>query len=164
MLWSYYWWICWIKIRDVLHKKKIDSSESSTAKGVNIAEYKGVKVAEFPETSIEMKNCKTFYKVQTASRLRKFFSLTPPPIPPDKILLCLWSKNLPREIYRNIQIFAFQVLQDSSSFTLGNGEVQMFFLTPNRNMFAGKFVNRESFWLCFASILFSMSKELRFVK
>ena len=69
--------------------KKIDGSESSTAKGVNIAEYKGVKIAEFPETSIEMKNCKTFYKVQTASRLRKFFSLIPPPIPPDKLLLRL---------------------------------------------------------------------------
>ena len=42
----------------------------------------------------------------------------------------------------------------------------MFFLTPERNMFAGIFVKSERlfFWLCCQSMLFSMSSELRFIK
>ena len=35
----------------------------------------------------------------------------------------------------NIQTFAFQVLEESSSWESRNGAVQMFFLTPTRNMF-----------------------------
>ena len=38
------------------------------------------------------------------------------------------------------------------------------FLTPNRNMFAGKFVNSERFWVLCGSILFTTSTELRFIK
>ena len=41
------------------------------------------------------------------------------------------------------------MLQESSSVASGNGAVQMFFLTPNRNLFAGKFVNWESFLAVF---------------
>ena len=44
-------------------------------------------------------------------------------------------------MYRNIETFAFKVLQESSSWTPGNSAVRMFLLTQNRNMFAGKFVN-----------------------
>ena len=58
-------------------------------------------------------------------------------------------------MYRNVQylytkynIFAFKVLQESSSWVSGNGAVRMFFLAPNRNMFAGKFVN----WGCFLAV------------
>ena len=56
------------------------------------------QIAEFPKISIEIKNRKTFYKAQTASHLRKFFSLSPPThlsphIPPDKVLLRLSKKN-----------------------------------------------------------------------
>ena len=36
LLWICYWRICWIKVKDVLNNK-IDGSESSTDKGVNIA-------------------------------------------------------------------------------------------------------------------------------
>ena len=36
------------------------------------------KIAEFPKKSIEMNHRKTFYKAQTASHLRKFFSLPQP--------------------------------------------------------------------------------------
>ena len=50
------------------------------------------------------------------------------------------------------------------SWASGNGAVQMFFLPPNRHMFAGKFYTEKGFWLRFGSILFSMSNELRFVK
>ena len=64
-------------------------------------------------------------------------------------MLRLWKKTFLREIYRNIQTFAISVLQESSSLASGNGAVQMFFLTPNKNMFAGKFVNWESFLAVF---------------
>ena len=37
------------------------------------------------------------------------------------------------------------MLQESSSWASENGAVQMFFLSPNRNMFAGKSVTCESF-------------------
>ena len=43
-------------------------------------------------------------------------------------------------MYRNIQGFAFKVFQKCSSWVSRIGAVQMFFLTPNRNMFAKKFV------------------------
>ena len=41
------------------------------------------------------------------------------------------------------------MLQESSSWASGNRAVHMVFLTPNRNMFAGKFVNWESFLAVF---------------
>ena len=44
-----------------------------------------------------------------------------------------------------MQSFAFKVLQECSSRAPRNGAVQMFFLKPNRNMFAGKFVKLERF-------------------
>ena len=37
------------------------------------------------------------------------------------------------------------LIKESSSWASENGTLQMFFLTPNRNMLAGKFVSRESF-------------------
>ena len=46
-------------------------------------------------------------------------------------------------MYRNIQTFAFKLVQECSSWASGNSLVQMFFPTPNRNMFAGKFVKLE---------------------
>ena len=57
--------------------------------------------------------------------LRKLFSLPQFPTCPssDKILVILW-KNKFMEIYRNIQAFAFKVLQKCSS---RNGAAQMFF-------------------------------------
>ena len=62
------------------------------------------------------------------------------PIPPDQILLRLWNKTFLREIYRNMQTFAFKVLQ---SLWVKKCAVQMFFLAPNRNIFGQKFVNWE---------------------
>ena len=75
-------------------------------------------------------------------------------------MLRLWSKNFLREIYRNKQTFAFKVLQESSSWGSGNGAVQMFLLTPSRNMFAGKFVNWESFLAVFwEDIIFNFKRH-----
>ena len=96
--------------------------------------------------------------------LRKLFSLHQLPIPPDKILLNLWNKNFVREIYRNIQTFAFKVLQESSSWASGNGAVQMIFLTPNRNIFAGKFVNWESYLVVFWEHVISSFKRVEIRK
>ena len=92
-----------------------------------------------------MKNCKTFYEAQTASHLKEIIRLSPNLPAPDKILLLLWNKNFLTEIYRNIQTFAFKVLQECSSWASRNGAVQIFFLTPNRKMLARKFVKSETF-------------------
>ena len=88
-----------------------------------------------------MKNCKTFYETQTASPLKEI--IQPPPTPHTTVenLARSLKQNFLREIYRNIQTFDFTVFQESSSWASGNDAVQMFFLTPNRNMSAGKFVN-----------------------
>ena len=56
-----------------------------------------------------------------------------------------------------MQTFAFKVLQVSSSWASGNPAVQMLFLTQNRNMFAGKFVNRVRFLSVFQEhIIFNL--------
>ena len=117
----------------------------------------------FEKFKLKWKIVKHFTRPKQRAALRKLFSLHQPPIPPDKILLNLWNKNFLREVYRNIQTFAFKVLQESSSWASGNGAVQMFFLTPNRNMFAGKFVNWESFLAMFwEHIIFSFKRvEIR---
>ena len=83
--------------------------------------------------------------------LRKLFSLPQSPThpPSDIILLRLWNKNFLTEIYRNIQTFAFKVLQEYSSLVSRNDSAQMFFLTRNRNMFAGIFVKSEKFLIMF---------------
>ena len=103
----------------------------------------------FEKFHLKGKIVKHFTRPKQRAALKKLFSLHQPPIPPDKILLNLWNKNFLREVYRNIQTFAFKVLQESSSWASGNGAVQMIFLTPNRNIFAGKFVNWESFLAVF---------------
>ena len=92
-----------------------------------------------------MKNCKTFCKTQTGNRLKEI--IQPPPSHPslDKTLQRLWNKYFLTEIYRNIQTFAFKVLQECSSWASRNGAMQIFFLTPNRNIFAGNFVKSERF-------------------
>ena len=84
-----------------------------------------------------MKNCKTFCNVKIVSHLKEVIQ---PPRPsyslPDKTLLRLWNKSFVKEVYRNIQTFAFKVLQECSFWASRNGAVQIFFPKPNRNMFA----------------------------
>ena len=75
----------------------------------------------------------------------KLFSLSPTHSPPDKILLRLWDKDFLTEICRHIQTFTFKVLQECSSWASRNGTVQIFFLTTNKNVLAGKFVKSEGF-------------------
>ena len=93
----------------------------------------------------------TWSKQQAA--LSKLFSLPPP----DKTLLPLWNKNFLKEIYRNIQAFAFKVLQECSSWTSRNGAVQIILLAPNRNMLAETFVKCGRFLAAFrVHIIFSV--------
>ena len=92
---------------------------------------------------------KHFTRSKQWAALRKLLSLDPPLILPDKILLRLWNKDFLKEIYRNIQTFAFKVLEECSSWVSRNGPLQIFFLTPNRNMFARKFIKWERFFIVF---------------
>ena len=56
------------------------------------------------------------------------------------------------------------MLQESSSWASGNGAVQMTFLTPNRNIFAGKFVIWESFLAVFWEHVISIFKRVEIRK
>ena len=103
------------------------------------------KIVEFSKISVKMKNCKTFYKTQTASRLQEIIQSSPNPSPSDKMLLCLWKKKFLTEICRNIQTFAFKLLQKCSSWVSRDRAVQMFSLIPSRDMSAGKFLKSERF-------------------
>ena len=61
-----------------------------------------------------MKNYKPFYEAETVRLFKETIqspSTPPPSIPPVKILLRLWGKSFLRGIYRNIETFAFKVLQ-----------------------------------------------------
>ena len=73
---------------------------------------------------------------------RKLFSLLLIPNPPPHQMKSyyVFGKKVFMEMYSNIQTFGFKVLQKCSSLASRNGAAQMFFLTPNRNMFAGRFV------------------------
>ena len=122
------------------------------------------KIVEFRKISIKMKNCKPFYESQTTSCLKEVIEPPPPPhtppIPTDKILLLLSNKNFLREIYINIQTFAIKVLLESSSWASGNGAVQMFFLTPNRNMFSGKICKlRKAFGCVLGAFYFQFQQS-----
>ena len=96
---------------------------------------------------------------------KRNYSASPKPTHTRKILLLLGNKMfLHTEIYRNIQTFAFKVLQECSSWASRNGAVQCFFLTTNRNIFSGKTSKSERLLAFCGSILFSMSSESNFVK
>ena len=98
-----------------------------------------LKIVEFSKISIKIKNCKTFCKAQTANRLKKFIQ-SPPPHQNKPYYVS--ETNFFKETYRNIQTFAFKVLQECSSWVSRNGVVQIFFLTPHRNKFAGNFIRK----------------------
>ena len=92
---------------------------------------------------LKWKILKHFTRSKQRAALRTLFSLPPTHPSPDKILLRLWNKNVNTEIYKNIQTFNFKVFQECGFWASGNDPVQMLFLMPNRNMFAGKFVKSK---------------------
>ena len=81
------------------------------------------KIVEFPKISIKMKNCKTFYKFQTARRLKEGIQGN---YLPDKILLLLWNKNFLREIYINIQTYRHLLSKCFKIAFLGSQEMVQF--------------------------------------
>ena len=92
-----------------------------------------------------MKNCKTFYETQTASNLQETIHSSPRSLPSDKPYYIFGTNIFLQrytEIYRHLlsKYFRNAVLGGSR-----NGTVQMFFLTPNRNTSAGKFLKTERF-------------------
>ena len=103
------------------------------------------KQLNFRKLQLKRKIVKHFMSPKQRAVIRKLFSSPPNPLSADKIWLCLWNKNLFTEIYKSIQTFAFKVLQECGSWASRNREVQMSFLTPNRNLFAGIFVKSERF-------------------
>ena len=92
----------------------------------------------FEKFQLKWKIVKHFTRPKQRAALRKLFSLHQSPL----------KQNFLREIYRNIQTFAFKVLQESSSWASGNGAVQMFFLTPNRSIFFWKILKMRKFFGC----------------
>ena len=90
-----------------------------------------------------MKNCKTLYKVQTASRLKETVQPPPNPFPSDKTLLRLWNKNFLLRRYTEIQKHLLSKSFKNS--VLGRQEMVRCkcFMTPNRIIFAGKFAKSE---------------------
>ena len=97
----------------------------------------------FKNFNLKWNIVKHFVRHKKWAALRKLFSLPPTQPSSEKILLSLWNKHFYKEIYRNIQTFAFKVLQECSSSASRNGAVQISFLTPNKNMSAGKSVKSE---------------------
>ena len=62
---------------------------------------------------------------------------------------CLCNKNFLKEICRNIQTYAFNVLPKCSFGVHRNSAEQVFYLTLTRDMFSGKFVK----WARFLAVL-----------
>ena len=104
-----------------------------------------------------MKNCKTFYEAQTASRLKEIIQS------PSTQPLRLWNKNFLTEIYRNIRTFAFKVLQMCSSWASRNGAVQTIFADIKQKHVYWRISKVRQVFGCVAGA-FSMSSELRFIK
>ena len=72
-----------------------------------------LKNVEFQKNSIKMRNCKTFYEVQTAICLKEIIQPPPNPQPTFPHPHQTWNKCFLTEIYRNIQTFVFRVLQNA---------------------------------------------------
>ena len=74
--------------------------------------------------------------------LRNLSSLHAPTFSPSRQIKCyhVFGTKILTDIYRYLKAFAFKVLLECRSWTSRNDEVQMFFPTPKRNMFPGKYV------------------------
>ena len=86
----------------------------------------------FQNFQLKWKIVKHFLRPKQQAALRKLFSLPSTYSPPDKILLRVWKKIFLIEIYKNIFLFGAR-----------NNICIAPFLTPNRNMFSGKFLKSE---------------------
>ena len=94
-----------------------------------------LKLVEFSKISVEIKNCNTFCKAPSPHENKPYY---------------VSGTIFFKEIYTNI--FAFKVLKECSSCASRNDVVQIFFLIPYRNIFAGKFVTKV--FGCFGAYYF----------
>ena len=111
---------------------------------------KSWKIAEFPKISIKI--VKHFTRPKQRAALSKLFSLSLPSLfqlQTDKMLPRLWNKKSFTDIYRHIHALSFKVFPKCSSLASRNGAIQIFFLTPNRKSFAGKFIKWKKFLVVF---------------
>ena len=92
------------------------------------------KIKVFSKISIKIKNSKTVYEAQTAS----CFKGSTQPLPDRKLLTSL-KQNFSDGDQECADI-CFPTCKQCSSWVSRNGAVQIIFLTPTRNIFAGKFV------------------------
>ena len=106
---------------------------------------KMLKQNQFSKLSIIIKNCKTFHETQTVSRLQEIIQSSPQPTPIIQNITTSLEKKILTEIYRNIQTFAFKVLQKCSSLASRNSAVQIFTLKSSRSMPAGNFLKSYYF-------------------
>ena len=103
-------------------------------------------VEELPKISAKMKNFKTFYKAQTVRSFKEAPTSPPPPSPYN-----FWTKIFLRRytgIYRHLLSKSFENAVPGRLEILQCKFLLQIFLTPTRNMFAGKFVKWVAFWLC----------------
>ena len=71
--------------------------------------WKCWKIVEFPKISIKIKNCKTFYEVQTARRVKEIIQPLHHPFPqPDKILH-FWRKKISYEDIQKYTDTCFEI-------------------------------------------------------
>ena len=91
-----------------------------------------------------MKNCKSSCEAQKVSCLKNY-SASPQPIPQQIKSYYVSGTNIFIRGY--IEIYGYLLSKCFKNAVLGHHErvqCKYFFLAPNRNMFAGKFVNSES--------------------
>ena len=92
---------------------------------------------------------KHFTRSKKLAALRRLFIL-----PLDKTFLRLWKKHFYGYLQKYKRHFVFRMLRECSSWAFRNGVVQMFFLTPTRNILGGKFAKRVMFFGCLAGVCF----------
>ena len=93
-----------------------------------------------------MKNCKTFYDAQTASCLKEIIQPPHNPQPNPHQTKSYYVFGTKSFLQRYTKIYRHLLSKCFKNEVLGlsrNGTAEMFFLTPNRNMFAGQYVKSE---------------------
>ena len=124
-----------------------------------------LKMVEYLKKSIKMKNCRTFYEAQTASRPSGNHSASPNQIKCYYVSGTRIFLQRCTEIYRYIEKYtAFKVLQECSSWASRNDTVQMFFWHQTEKCWPENLSSEKGLWLRCESILFSVSSELRFLR
>ena len=108
-----------------------------------------------------MKNWKTFWKAQTVSCLKKIIQ------PPPTLHTTRWNLTTPlKQKYSNQDIQKYTDIC-FRKVVLGCQEMvqcKCFFRDQTEICLLKNFQSEKVFWLCFGSILFSISKESRFLK